>query len=429
MARAPRPYLRRVVDDELDELLPELPAIAVQGAKAVGKTATASERARTVHALDDPGQLEIARAQPSLLVQGRVPILIDEWQRLPTSWDHVRRAVDDGASAGSFLLAGSAVPKEAPAHSGAGRIVNLLMRPMTLFERGVAEPAVSLKRLLEGGRPTIAGHTQLGLRDYAGEILASGFPGLRGLSPTARRARLDGYIDTIVERDIDEVGPNVRHPSRLRRWLTAYAAAISTTASWETIRDAATGGESNKPAKSTALPYRDALERLFVLDPVPGWAPTRNRLNRLIRGPKHQLVDPALAARLLGVEVEALLAGNAAGPAIPRDGTLLGALFEALVTLDVRVYARAAERARVGHFRTARGEREVDLIVERADGALVAIEVKLTTAPVDSDVRHLLWLREQLGDGLIDAIMVTTGSYAYRRPDGIGVVPAGLLGP
>jgi uncharacterized protein len=145
--------------------------------------------------------------------------------------------------------------------------------------------------------------------------------------------------------------------------------------------------------------------------------------------PKRQLVDPALAARLLGVGAGALLEQEPApaAPAIPRDGTLLGALFESLVTIDVRVYAQAAE-ARVGHLRTAGGEHEVDLIVERADRRVLAIEVKLAATVSDHDLRHLKWLSERLGDDLVDAIVITTGSAAYRRADGIGVVPAALLG-
>jgi predicted AAA+ superfamily ATPase len=210
--------------------------------------------------------------------------------------------------------------------------------------------------------------------------------------------------------------------------MTAYAAASSTSASFETIRNAATGGHGEKPAKSTVIPYRDILERLWILDPVPAWLPSRNQIARLSAPPKHQLVDPALAARLLGVDAAHLLDAEPAGPPIPRDGTLLGALFESLVTLSVRVYAQQAE-ASVRHLRTTGGEREVDLIVERAGGRVVAIEVKLARAVGDRDVRNLRWLGERLGDNLLDAVVVTTGEEAYRRSDGIAVVPAALLGP
>lgn len=422
-------YLMRVVDAELNELLPALPALALDGAKGVGKTVTARRRAGTVHALDAPGAFELFEADPRRLVAGDPPVLLDEWQRIPASWDLVRRAVDDDPSPGRFILTGSAAAAAGGTHSGAGRIVRLRMRPMALSERGVAEPTVSLRELLTGRRPSLEGSTGIGLDRYAEEICRSGFPGLRSLSDRALRAQLDGYLDRVIDRDLEEeVGQPVRTAGALRRWMTAYGAATATTAAYDVIRDAATPGERDKPAKATAQAYRDALERLWILDPLPAWLPTSSHLRRLGSAPRHHLADPALAARLYGVEPGALLDVGTRGPLTPRDGTLLGQLFESLVTLDVRVYAQAAE-ARVGHLRTHGGEHEVDLIVERGDHRVLAIEVKLAHTVRDSDLRHLRWLQEQLGEGVVDAVVVTTGSDAYRRPDGIGVVPAALLGP
>jgi len=422
------PYLRRTVDEELDELARHLPAIALEGAKGVGKTATALERAATARRLDDPAELAIARADPRRLVNGKPPVLVDEWQRLPETWDLVRRAVDDGAGPGSFLLTGSAVPVPGPVHSGAGRIVSLRMRPMTLTERGVEQPTVSLRSLLAGDREPVAGRTAVGLDDYVREIVTSGFPGIRQLRGRALRAQLDGYLERVCTRDFEEAGNRRVDREGLRRWLTAYAAASSTTASYETIRDAATRGEGDKPARSTTIPYREVLERLWVLDPVPAWLPSRNRLARLARAPKHQLVDPALVLRLLGADERTLLEGVEPGPLLPRDTSLLGACFESLATLCVRVAAQAAE-ARVGHFRLHSGRREIDLIVERADRRVLGIEVKLAQVVDDSDVAHLRWLRQELGDDVLDAVIVTTGPEAYRRSDGIAVVPLALLGP
>jgi predicted AAA+ superfamily ATPase len=299
---------------------------------------------------------------------------------------------------------------------------------MTLVERGIGKPTVSLSKLLSGKRPPLEGETDVSLETYAHEIVSSGFPGLRHLSGRALRAQLDGYIARIVEREFEELGYTLRNPSALRRWMTAYAAATSTTATYETIRDAATGGEGDKPAKTTTQPYRDVLERLWILDPVPAWQPVRNPIARLAAAPKHQLADPALAARLLGTEVGALLDARPAGPPIPRDGTLLGGLFESLVTLEVRVSAQAAE-ASVRHLRTRGATHEIDLIVERGDHRVLAIEVKLAQRVDDRDVRHLHWLAQEMGDDLLDSLVVTSGPSAYRRPDGIGVVPAALLGP
>jgi uncharacterized protein len=303
------------------------------------------------------------------------------------------------------------------------------MRPLTLPERGFATPTVSLGQLLAGQRPTLTGASAAGLEDYVNEILRSGLPGIRDLADRGLRRQLDSYLSRVVDRDIEmEAGRRVRNPERVRRWMEAYAAATATTASFETIRAAASDARGQTAAKSTAIPYRDALERLWITDPLPAWTASRNRLGRVGLPPKHHLADPALAARLLGVGSDALLRGASAGPRVPRDGTLVGALFESLVTLGVRVFAQHSE-ARVGHLRTWSGDREVDLIVERDDGRVLAIEVKLSRTVDDAHVRNLIWLRDKIGPDLLDAIVITTGPDAYRRRDGIGVVPAALLGP
>lgn len=360
------------------------------------------------------------------MVTGEPPVLIDEWQRLPTSWDVVRRAVDQDHSPGRFILTGSATPTEAPTHSGAGRIVTVRMRPMALAERELTEPTVSLADLLRGDRPPLEGASDLTLADYADEITRSGFPAVRDLRGRLLRTQLDGYLNRIVERDFVELGHNLRNEGALRRWLTAYAAASSTTASYETICDAASSGEAEKPAKTTTIPYRATLEQLWMIEEVPAWAPTRNHLRRLGAAPVHQLADPALAARLLGTDTEALIDDTSVGPAVPRDGTLLGALFESLVSLSVRTYAQVNE-AKVRHLRTRSGEHETDLIVERGDGKAVALEVKLSATPRLGDGQHLKWLGNRIGDDLLDAAIITTGTEAYRQQDGIGVIPAALL--
>lgn len=301
------------------------------------------------------------------------------------------------------------------------------MRPLSLAERGLEPSPVSLRELLHGARPALEGKSTTGLEDYVGELVRSGLPGLRGYSGRALRTQLDGYLHRIIEKEFEQQGLTVRRPETLRRWMSAYAAATASTASFETIRDAATGGERDKPAKTTTQPWRDALERLWILDPVPAWVPGQNDLNRLAQQPKHHLADPALAVRLLGLNADALLEGSESEARIARGGSLLGRLFESLVTLSLRVYAQASE-ARIMHLRMHGGEREIDLIVERADRRVLAVEVKLSRTVNDNDVKQLLWLKKQIGDDLLDAIVIHTGPEAYRRKDGIGVVPAALLG-
>ncbi|MEU2199721.1 DUF4143 domain-containing protein [Isoptericola sp. NPDC019482] len=402
--------------------------MAIVGAKAVGKTATAQRRATSVVDLSDPDETDLVGADLRRVTRLPRPVLIDEWQVLPRVWDVVRRGVDDGAEPGSFLLTGSATPVERPMHSGAGRIVELRMRPMTLAERGVAAPTVSLAGLLAGGGD-VEGESVVALEDYADEIVASGFPGLRHLTARGSRDALDTYLRLVVERDFPDAGREVRRPGTLRAWMRAYAAATSTTASYTEILDAATAGEPGKPARTTTAAYRETLERIWLLEEMPAWVGAGSPLTALGRSPKHHLADPALAARLLGVTAENLLdRPNPDGASIARRGSLFGALFESLVTLCVRVYAEAAG-ATVSHLRTHRGDHEIDLVVERDDGRILAVEVKLGAMPSDRDVRHLHWLAERVGPGVIDSVVITTGRAAYRRPDGIAVVPLALLGP
>lgn len=420
-------YRRRIVDDDLDALMPGLAAVSIEGLKAVGKTATALSRAATVYRLDDVGQRQIIEADSTRLTKGSSPILIDEWQKWPPSWDVVRRAVDADRSPGRFLLTGSAAPSGVATHSGAGRIAPIRMRPLSLAERGYP-PSVSLTELLTGSRPGISGTTHVALDDYVTELLAGGFPGMLGLTERQRRAALDRYLERVIDRDFAEQGVTVRRPDTLRAWMRAYAASTATTASFETIRDAATPGIGNKPALTTTLPWRDILTRLWILDPVSAWLPSHNKLRELASSEKHHLADPALAARLLQMTPRKLVMGGEAEPIISRDGPFLGALFESLIALNLRVYAQAAE-AEVRHLRTQRGEREVDFIVIGPDGGIVAVEVKLSTMVDAPDTKHLLWLKDRLGDQLLDSVIVTTGTEAYRRDDGIAVVPAALLGP
>lgn len=363
-------YQPRIVDNELDELLPGLAAISVEGPRGVGKTSTALQRVDHVIRLDDPDQRQVIEADPRLLEPGEGSILIDEWQRFPYSWDYVRRAVDNHAPAGRFLMTGSATPKKAPAHTGAGRIVSLRMRPLTLAERGVAQPTVSLQALLSGTVPEISGTTDMGVADYVAEIIGSGLPGIRSLPPRQQRTQLEGYLSYALTHEVVDASEFKRAPDGLRRWISAYAAATSSTSSYNILLDSATPGESEKPARSTSEAYRNALTQLWLLDPVPGWVPFTNALNQLTQSPKHHLADSALAASVLGLNADILL-GRARG----RFADLLGPLFKSLVTLSVRVYAQAHE-AKVSHLRTRGGRKEIDLIVEGPGGTVAAYRGK-----------------------------------------------------
>ncbi|GHD13144.1 ATP-binding protein [Zhihengliuella salsuginis] len=320
-------------------------------------------------------------------------LLIDEWQHLPEAWDSVRRQVDDGAVPGRFLLTGSATPAPGRGtHSGAGRIMSVRMRPMGLYERVLHTTTVSLRAL----------------------------PDLQSVPMRGAQRRLDAYLTRVVDGDLPDQGYTLRSPETLRRWLAAYAAASSTCTAYSRILDATTGGDGAQPAKTTTIAYRDHLTQLWLLDRIPAWAPALNNpFRRLAMREKHQLADPAFAARLLGLTAGDL--GN------ERGAVMAGPLFESLAALTVRVAAHGADAA-VGHLRTQNGDHEVDLIVSGPEGQVLGVEVKLAGWIEDRDVKHLHWLRDQLGERVVGLVVLYSGSRAYRRADGVAVVPLALLG-
>jgi predicted AAA+ superfamily ATPase len=239
--------------------------------------------------LDDPAQQQLLRADPTLVAEDPKPVLLDEWPRLPEVWDAVRRLVDEDGTGGQFLLTGS-MPGRGT-HSGAGRIESLRMRPLCLSERLGSPTTVSFAALLDGTAERARGRSPLRLRDYADEIMAGGFPGMRRRSGRALVTQLDGYLQRIVDHDLAEAGLMVRRPATVLGWLRADAAATATTTSWEKIRDAATPGIGNKPARTTTSAYTELLTALPILDPIETWAPSTNHLKRLAAAPKHHLVD------------------------------------------------------------------------------------------------------------------------------------------
>jgi predicted AAA+ superfamily ATPase len=418
-------YKRRIIDESIDELFPSFEAISIEGARAIGKTATGRQRARTVLDLDLPEVRELIQADTNYLARVDTPVLIDEWQHVPEVWDRVRRLVDGDGTGGRFLLAGSASPVGANLHSGAGRIIRFRMRPLSIAERGITAPTVSVKELLTGSIPGIQGESPIELREYVHEIIASGFPKARELGDRARRVWLDDYFERVITHDFTEQGLRIRQPDLLRGWLRGYAAATASSSTYATIGARMDPGDRVGPTKKTSIAYRDVLSSLYLLDGVEAWSPNQKLISRASLAPKHFLADPALSARLLGLNEAKLL--SATRPAINNgDRTLLGDLFEALVGLSIQTYAQSNE-ATVSHFRDHDGRHEIDFIVHRGHGEAVGVEVKLKAAINDHDVRHLLWLKEVAPDQIVDLVVINTGTHAYRRKDGVAVVPLALL--
>jgi hypothetical protein len=318
-------YLPRILDEVLEASLGGLPAAAIDGAKGVGKSATAERAARSVLRLDRPEELVILQADRDRIRRLDRPVLIDEWQRDPPIWDAVRRRVDADRTPGQFILTGSANPRDAAIHSGAGRIVRIRMRPLSFAERRLATPTVSVGALLTGQAVPIEGHTAIGLTDYVTEILASGFPGIRTSAPATHPTQVLSYLEYARLHEVSALGAVIRRPRALEAWPRAYAAATATTASFESIADAVS--RESRPARATIADYREVLHQLWLLDEVPAWLPSGHELTRLGQAPKHHLADPALAARLLGVTRDTLLnaGGSPAVASVWPDCVRLGA--------------------------------------------------------------------------------------------------------
>jgi predicted AAA+ superfamily ATPase len=423
----------RLIEDYMVGVMKDLPAVSVDGLKGVGKTESASVLSRSIYRLDDARDRLLLENDIKRLRSDEAPVLLDEWQRMPELWDYVRRAVDEDRQSSRFILTGSISSKNEDTHSGAGRIIRIRMFPLSLQERGLDAATVRLSAILAQDIPgslDLTGETDIVFSDYMREIAMPGLPGLRIENERNRRIAIGSYIDNLLTHDFIQEGVHIKQPSVLKRWLTSYAAAVASTTGYNRILDNATAGDAGKPNVKTTIAYREALQRLWLIDELPTWLDGENYYSRLKRTPKHYLADPALVLNLLGINADSLL--RKASPSAPgtvfdeRYGNIIGRLFEALVHQSLRVYASVND-ADLYYFHTNGGSREIDFIVTQG-AKTVAIEVKTAPTVKDADVRHLLWLKGVMGDRLTDMAVITTGPLAYRRPDGVAVIPASLLG-
>ncbi|WP_448058728.1 ATP-binding protein [Cellulomonas hominis] len=414
-------YRPRVIDGPLALDLEALGAVVVEGPRACGKTWTAAQLARSEVRLDSGPQVrELARLQPESVLAGPTPRLVDEWQLVPSLWNAVRRQVDDRAGVGQFILTGSAVvPAETDRHSGAGRMARLRMRPMSLWESGESTGQVSLAALFAHEPPS--GRSGVLALDYVELSQRGGWPALLGAGQRHADRFVAGYLDAIVEHDIEQVDDRRRDPLRFRRFLHAYAQMTAQTASLSSIRTRIEDPTSTATglAWNTADAYLDAAQRLMIVEEVPAWSPRLRSRTRLAGLAKRHFVDPSLSVSLLG----------ASAARLRSDLETFGFIFESMVTRDLRVYADALD-ASVHHYRERSGDLEVDLVVERRDGAWIGIEVKLGQHRVDEAATALHALADRRVARPPEALVVITGGeYAYRREDGVDVVPLATLCP
>lgn len=414
-------YLPRVVDAELAASLASVGAVLVEGPKACGKTETARQAARSEVRLDVDAQARATAAlDPSLLLDGPTPRLIDEWQRVPAIWDHVRRTVDDRQAAGQFILAGSAVPADDETrHSGAGRFIRLRMRPMTLWESGHSTGAISFAALL-GGEAARAIDPGLTIRDIADRLAVGGWPGHLGEPVASAQRRLRGYIGEIARVDAHHVDGVRRDPQVVTRLLRSLARNVATATAITRLR-ADVNGSDGTMKEETVSSYLGALARLMITEDLPAWSPGLRSRTRLRAAAVRHFVDPSIAVAAMRASPERLLA----------EPKWFGFLFESLVVRDLRVFAQALD-AEVYHYRDESGL-EADAIVETADGRWAAFEVKLGHGEIEAAASHLRKLRDRVDVGAIGeplALGVITGTgYGYVRTDGVAVIPIGALAP
>lgn len=417
-------YRPRIVDVELRRRLAAAGAVLIEGPKACGKTATAEQVAASKVFLDiEPALRVMADVDPSLILDGDTPRLIDEWQTAPAIWNHVRRAVDArGGAAGQFILTGSAVPPDdVIRHTGAGRLSRLRMRPMSLYESGHSAGDVSLGAVVEG-ESVHAQDVGVNVSDLALRIAVGGWPALIAAEPAAALQRVRDYVDEIRRTDIERVDGRRRDPARVLRFLRSLARNTATEARTATLI-ADTGGPREEPLdERTAYSYLSALERLMIIEDQPAWAPHLRSKARLRDAPKRHFVDPSLAVAALGADPQRIV----------KDLNFFGFLFESMVVRDLRIYAQAHE-AEVFHYRDNSGL-EVDAIVQTASGAWAAFEVKLGGEdPIDKGAENLHRLANKVditgsGEPTALGVIVATG-YGYTRADGVSVIPVASLGP
>ena len=400
----------------------------IEGPKWCGKTCMAEQQAASIVRLQDADKAEeyslLLKTQPSRLLNGMQPRLIDEWQDAPQLWNAVRLYVDQNGGFGHFILTGSSTPREIQPegikrHSGTGRIARLRLRPMTLWESGESNGSVSLSSLFDGNHE-IEGNNTLDLEKLAFITCRGGWP----VAVTAKNERVSlqqavEYVNAIVEEDIHRVDGIERNPARTNLLLRSLARNISTLATNQTLLDDIRANDVTITDKTLAS-YLNALERIFAVENIPAWQASLRSKTAIRLASKRQFVDPSIAAAALKIKPSALM----------DDLKTFGFLFESLVTRDLRVYSQHLD-GEILHYRD-KSDLEVDLIIRLSDGRWGAVEVKLGMGQVEEAAHNLLALKSKIDESKVQKpaflmVITGTGTYAIKRSDDILVVPISCL--
>lgn len=426
----PEGYMPRVADAQIERYLKTFGAVEIAGTKWCGKTWSALMQGASVSYVDE--NLDLARADPSMMLIGDRPHVIDEWQRVPAIWDCVRHEVDRARGThGAFVLTGSSTPatrqgEQGPAHSGAGRIGRVRMSPMSLFESGESTGQVSLEGLFAGEfTPCVAERDTLGLVEAA---CRGGWPEAVGMEVDAAQLIAREYVTAALGVSIPVLGLD---PDIARRLASSLARNLGQAATYKTIINDMFGAEANPLSvidEGRVRAYLDALKGMYIVEEVPGWAPPARDRKRFATKPKRYLADPSLACALLGMSPAALLA----------DWQTFGLVFENMAVRDLSVYARALDLlddVPVRYYRDDSGV-EADAIVQLADGRWAAFEFKVSEDKVEKGVASLERMRRKVCENPRSqtrppefmAVITGVGEYAREVAEGIVAVPIRLLG-
>lgn len=426
----PEGYMPRVADAQIERYLKAFGAVEIAGTKWCGKTWSALMQGASVSYVDE--NLDLARADPSMMLIGDCPHVIDEWQRVPAIWDCVRHEVDRArGTRGAFILTGSSTPatrqgEQGPAHSGAGRIGRVRMSPMSLFESGESTGQVSLEGLFAGEfTPCVAERDTLGLVEAA---CRGGWPEAVDMEVDAAQLIAREYVTAALGVSIPALGLD---PDIARRLASSLARNLGQAATYKTIINDMFGAEENPLSvidEGRVRAYLDALKGMYIVEEVPGWAPPARDRKRFATKPKRYLADPSLACALLGMSPAALLA----------DWQTFGLVFENMAVRDLSVYARALDLlddVPVRYYRDDSGV-EADAIVQLADGRWAAFEFKVSEDKVEKGVASLERMRRKVCENPRSqtrppefmAVITGVGEYAREVAEGIVAVPIRLLG-
>ena len=420
-------YQPRIVDDLLQRKLRSIGAVLIQGPKACGKTTTAKQFAKSSLLLSSAQTRETVAATldmaPDLVLSGEVPRLIDEWQTIPRLWDEVRSELDERGDVGQFILTGSAVPADRTEifHTGTGRFAWITMRPMSLYELGKSSGAVSLSALFSGEQSVFAPNP-LGLKDVAALVCRGGWPQSMFLEQEDAQEYVRSYLEAVVNNDVSRVDGIRRDPERVQAILRACARSIGSQAPLAQLEKDIEANEGGSNVKLFSIStYTKALKEIFVLEDMPAWNPNLRSKTAIRTTSTRYFADPSVAAAALRIGPQDLI----------NDLKSFGFFFENLCVRDLRAYADALQ-ADVFHYRD-KNNLECDAVLHRRDGSFGLIEIKLGGKDnIEYGATTLKTLAAKLEQGAVQKpaflmVLIGAGQYAYRRDDGVFVVPIGCL--